>query len=111
MRDDPRSLDPREVRLLSNINLIRHIYEGLVQENTHTGEIEPALAEHYFISEDGMQYTFQLRQAYWSNGDPLTATDFIDSWKQVVTHEVGGVYHFAFDPIKNAKKFLNKIVL
>ena len=104
MRDDPRSLDPREVRLLSNINLIRHIYEGLVQENTHTGEIEPALAEHYFISEDGMQYTFQLRQAYWSNGDPLTATDFIDSWKQVVTHEVGGVYHFAFDPIKNAKK-------
>ncbi|AHK63218.1 peptide ABC transporter substrate-binding protein [Chlamydia avium] len=104
MRDDPHSLDPREVRLLSNINLIKHIYEGLVQENTSTGEIEPALAEHYSVSDDGKKYTFHLRQAYWSNGDPLIAEDFIDSWKQVVTHEVGGIYHFAFDPIKNAKK-------
>lgn len=104
MRDDPRSLDPREVRLLSNINLIKHIYEGLVQENTSTGEIEPALAESYSLSNDGMRYTFRLRQTQWSNGDPLTAEDFIDSWKQVVRREVGGIYLFAFDPIQNVKK-------
>lgn len=104
MKDDPRSLDPRQVRLLSDINLIKHIYEGLVQENTQTGNLEPALAENYSLSEDGKTYTFHLRQAYWSNGDPLTAEDFIASWKQVVSQEVSGVYNFAFDPIKNIKK-------
>ncbi|WP_348664090.1 peptide ABC transporter substrate-binding protein [Chlamydia vaughanii] len=104
MRDEPRSLDPREVRLLSDINLIKHIYEGLVQENTLTGAIEPALAERYSLSDDGKTYTFHLRQAFWSNGDPIIADDFISSWKQVVNHEVTGVYQFAFDPIKKAEK-------
>ncbi|SYX09023.1 Stage 0 sporulation protein KA,oligopeptide ABC transporter substrate-binding protein OppA,ABC-type oligopeptide transport system, periplasmic component,nickel ABC transporter, nickel/metallophore periplasmic binding protein,Bacterial extracellular solute-binding proteins, family 5 Middle [Chlamydia poikilotherma] len=110
MKDDPRSLDPREVRLLSDINLIKHIYEGLVQENTHTGNLEPALAESYSLSDDGKTYIFHLRQAYWSNGDPLTAEDFIASWKQVVNQEVSGVYNFAFDSIKNIKKIQQGIL-
>ncbi|QVE49078.1 peptide ABC transporter substrate-binding protein [Chlamydia crocodili] len=110
MKDDPRSLDPREVRLLSDINLIKHIYEGLVQENTHTGHLDPALAESYSLSDDGKTYTFHLRQAYWSNGDPLTSEDFIASWKQVVNQEVSGVYNFAFDPIKNIKKIQQGIL-
>ncbi|AEB55564.1 peptide ABC transporter substrate-binding protein [Chlamydia psittaci] len=104
MKDDPRSLDPREVRLLSDINLIKHIYEGLVQENTRTGNLEPALAESYSLSDDGKTYTFYLKKAYWSNGDPLTSEDFIASWKQVVRQEVSSVYNFAFDPIKNVKQ-------
>lgn len=45
MKSDPSSLDPREVRLLAEINLIKQMYEGLVQENPKTKEIEPALAE------------------------------------------------------------------
>ncbi len=104
MREDPRSLDPREVRLLADINLIKQIYEGLVQENPQTKEIEPALAKSFTISEDKMTYTFHLRKAFWSNGDPITAYDFVDSWKQVVTQEVVGIYAFAFAPLKNITK-------
>lgn len=107
MSDDPRSLDPREVRLLSNINLIKHMYEGLVEENAATGEITPALAKSYSVSDDGKVYTFYLKEISWSNGDPLVAADFIRSWEQVMTHEVTGVYGFAFDAIKNAKKVFN----
>ncbi|ACZ33170.1 oligopeptide ABC transporter, periplasmic oligopeptide-binding protein OppA [Chlamydia pneumoniae LPCoLN] len=104
IRDEPRSLDPRQVRLLSEISLVKHIYEGLVQENNLSGNIEPALAEDYSLSSDGLTYTFKLKSAFWSNGDPLTAEDFIESWKQVATQEVSGIYAFALNPIKNVRK-------
>lgn len=100
MKDDLRSWDPRESRLLSEMNLLKHIYEGLVQENSITGDLEPALAESFSISEDGKVYTFYLREAYWSNGDRITAEDFVDSWSQVVSQKVTGAYGFAFDVIR-----------
>lgn len=103
MKSDPSSLDPREVRLLAEINLIKQMYEGLVQENPKTNEIEPALAESYTISEDKTTYTFHLRKANWSDGSAITAQDFVDSWKQVVSQEVTGIYAFALFPLKNAK--------
>ncbi|XHF37341.1 peptide ABC transporter substrate-binding protein [Chlamydia sp. 12-01] len=104
MRDDPRSLDPRHVRLLTDMNLTRQIYEGLVQENPSTGNSEPALAESFSLSNDAKTYTFTLKQAHWSNGDPITSEDFIASWKQVISNEVPSVYCFAFSPIKNVEK-------
>ncbi len=100
MKEDLRSWDPREVRLLSEINLIKHMYEGLVQENPLTGDLEPALAESYSISEDGSTYTFHLKEAYWSNGDPITAADFVRSWKQALFHEVDSAFPFAFDDVR-----------
>ncbi|SPN73352.1 Stage 0 sporulation protein KA,oligopeptide ABC transporter substrate-binding protein OppA,ABC-type oligopeptide transport system, periplasmic component,nickel ABC transporter, nickel/metallophore periplasmic binding protein,Bacterial extracellular solute-binding proteins, family 5 Middle [Chlamydia serpentis] len=108
IRDEPRSLDPRQVRLLSEISLVKHIYEGLVEENTTSGIIEPALAANYSVSEDGLTYTFKLKQAFWSNGDPITAEDFLASWKQMANQEVSGIYAFAFNPIKNVRKIQEK---
>ncbi|ANH78956.1 Oligopeptide ABC transporter, periplasmic oligopeptide-binding protein OppA [Candidatus Chlamydia sanziniae] len=104
MRDEPRSLDPRQVRTLSEMSLIKHIYEGLVQENPLTGMLEPALAESYSLSENKTTYTFKLKDIFWSNGDPITSEDFIASWKQVINQEVSGVYAFAFNLIKNVQK-------
>ncbi|EPP35542.1 bacterial extracellular solute-binding s, 5 Middle family protein [Chlamydia ibidis] len=101
MKDDPRSLDPREVRLLSDINLIKHLYEGLVQEIPGTEILEPALAKSYEISQDRKTYTFKLREAFWSNGDRIQAQDFVDSWKQIITEEISSIYTFALSPIKN----------
>ncbi|MBQ8498366.1 peptide ABC transporter substrate-binding protein [Chlamydia sp.] len=98
IKDDPHTLDPREVRLLSDINLIHHLYEGLVQE-TPSGEVFPALAESFFLSEDKTIYTFNLKKASWSNGDPITAHDFVRSWQDVLQHRVTSVYSFAFQPI------------
>ncbi len=80
----------------------------MVQENILSGNIEPALAESYSLSEDGLTYIFKLKPAFWSNGDPLKAEDFIESWKQVATQEVSGIYAFAFNPIKNLRKIQEK---
>ncbi|WP_080121252.1 peptide ABC transporter substrate-binding protein [Chlamydia suis] len=98
IKDDPRTLDPREVRLLSDINLIHHLYEGLVQE-TPSGEVFPALAESFFLSEDKKTYTFHLKKAHWSNGDPVTAHDFVRSWNDILQNRTASIYSFAFLPI------------
>lgn len=102
MKYCPQSLDPRQTRLFADQTLARHLYEGLTQENSQTGEIELALAKSYTISDDKLIYTFYLKNAYWSNGDPVTSQDFLESWEQVVRHEVVSTYHNNLRPIKNA---------
>lgn len=101
IKESPRSLDPREVRLLSDMSLVKHLYEGLVQENPRTGDIELAIAQSYTVSDDGKTYTFHLKPTYWSNGDPLTADDFIQSWLDIATNKVQSIYAFALNPIVN----------
>lgn len=101
IKDLPRSFDPREVRLLSDISLIKHLYEGLVQENHLTGDIELALAESYVVSDDGTTYTFRLKPTHWSNGEALTANDFIQSWKDIAAQKVHSIYAFALNYIQN----------
>ena len=49
-----------------------------------TAQLFPALAETYDISEDGKTYTFHLRDAKWSNGDAVTAADFVFGWQRAV---------------------------
>lgn len=63
---------------------INMIIEGLETTNEE-GDIVPALAESYEVSEDGLTYTFRLRDAEWSNGDPVTAADFEYAWKDTIT--------------------------
>ena len=70
---------------------------------------QPALAESYEVSEDGLTYTFHLRDSKWSNGDPVTAADFEYAWKRVVNPEGGFEHTFLFNylPLKNLKE-INK---
>nr|CRI42323.1 Oligopeptide ABC transporter, periplasmic oligopeptide-binding protein OppA [Chlamydia pneumoniae] len=103
MKEMPRSLDPRKTRLIADQTLMRHLYEGLVEEHSQNGEIKPALAESYTISEDGTRYTFKIKNILWSNGDPLTAQDFVSSWKEILKEDASSVYLYAFLPIKNAR--------
>src|SRR3989338_3000752 len=75
LRIDPTSLDPRKNSdpCTSCVNFL--IYEGLTQMGTG-GSTELALAKSVDISEDGRVYTFHLRVAVWSDGTPITASDF-----------------------------------
>lgn len=80
---DPDSLDPA----VSNNNIsyepLIGLFEGLVH-STENGSIVPAAASSWDISEDRKSYTFHIRpDAVWSNGDPVTAQGFADSWKRV----------------------------
>ena len=64
---------------------------------------ENALATHTTISKDGLHWTFDLRHGVkWSNGDPVTAQDFVYSWRRTNTPKTGGQYAYLFDGVKNA---------
>lgn len=77
---EPATTDPRKARLLSDFNIIRTLNEGLFRINKQ-GITSEAIAKSYTVSEDGKTYEIELRETLWSNGDPLTAHDFIYSWK------------------------------
>ncbi|WP_236558948.1 peptide ABC transporter substrate-binding protein [Chlamydia sp. 17-3921] len=106
MKYPPQSFDPRQTRLFADQTLIRHMYEGLLQENSQTGDIELALAKDYTISEDKTTYTFHLKNVFWSNGDPITSQDFVESWEQVIRKNIVSIQSHTFYPIKNAKDIL-----
>lgn len=68
----------------------------------------PALAEETNISEDGLTYTFKLREdAKWSNGDPVTAHDFVYAWRQAVNPEKAAPYSYMFTSVVNAEEIIN----
>lgn len=64
---------------------------------------QPALCESYTVSDDGLTYTFTLRDSKWSNGDPVTAADFVYSWKRTCNPANGfeNAFLFNYVPIKN----------
>lgn len=100
--DDPQALDPRKARTLTSSTLCRMLFEGLTRLNDHD-EPELALAESVDISEDRTTYVFTLKEAYWSNGDPITAYDFAYSWTSVLDPLFPAPQAHLMYPIKNAK--------
>lgn len=101
--DDPTNLDPRLARDLASTTTIRLLYEGLTRANTQ-GEQTPAVAETIEISPDMTQYTFYLRETYWSNGDKVTAHDFERSWKALLDPKFLAPNSYQFYAIKGAKE-------
>lgn len=80
---EPQTLDPRRARDLSTITVLHMLYEGLMRSQ-EDGDPAPALAESVVISPDQKTYTFKLRKSAWSNGQPVTAYDFEQSWKSLL---------------------------
>jgi len=77
---DPATLDPSLNGASDGGNVINQTFEGLVREIN--GEVLPGMAETWEVSADGMTITFNIRKdAKWSNGDDLTAHDFVYGWK------------------------------
>ena len=78
-----QACDPHKVNDPMSNELLTAVFDGLytLDEN---GALDPLMAESYEVSEDGLTYTFHLREAYWSNGEPVTANDFAFSWKHLV---------------------------
>lgn len=76
-------LDPALVPDTYSGIMVKNLMEGLTRPDAE-GVPEPAMAESWDVSEDGLVYTFHLREASWSNGDPVTAGDFEFAWKRVL---------------------------
>src|SRR5699024_1653190 len=88
---EPQSLDPHKSEGVPEANLIRDNFEGLVNVGV-AGEIEPGVAESWEHDDDQV-WRFNLRKdAKWSNGDPVTAHDFVYSWKRLVNPETASPY-------------------
>ncbi|HEX2861922.1 MAG TPA: ABC transporter substrate-binding protein, partial [Lacunisphaera sp.] len=83
---DLSSLDPHLISGLFEINVVATLFEGLVGEHPETGAPVPAVAERWETSADGLKWTFHLRaDARWSNGEPVTATDFVNSIQRALS--------------------------
>lgn len=82
----PKSFDPAFAAAPPETDIVRAIFEGLTDTNPKTLETIPAVAEKWTSSDDYKTWTFQLRKdAKWSNGERVTANDFVRSWKRLAT--------------------------
>lgn len=90
---EPKTLDPHLYAGVPESRIFWSIFEGLTRAHPETLEPTPGVAESWDISDDGAVYTFHLREdAKWSNGDPITAGDFVYAWRRILTPSIGAAY-------------------
>src|SRR5260370_37060746 len=81
----PKVFDPALATAPPDTDAVRALYEGLTEFDSSASSAVPALATSWSSSTDGRTWTFYLRHdARWSNGDSVTAHDFVRSWKRVL---------------------------
>ena len=80
---DIQGMDSTVVDDGMSFNAIHAITDGLTAVN-EKGKTAPAIAKSWDVSDDGKTYTFHLRDAKWSNGDKVTANDFVYSWRKII---------------------------
>ncbi|SEM35629.1 oligopeptide transport system substrate-binding protein [Ligilactobacillus sp. WC1T17] len=89
-----------------SFDMLNNSMEGLLRVGKDS-KVEPGIAKSYKVSKDGLKYTFNLRKnAKWSNGDAVTAQDFVYSWRRTVDPKTGSQYAYLFDGIKNVDDVL-----
>lgn len=86
-----------------SFTVFNQVNEGLYRLDKDSQPIPALATEEATVSEDGLEYTFKLREgATWSNGDPVTANDFVYAWQRVVNPDTAASYSYLFEGIKNA---------
>ncbi|ALB62882.1 Periplasmic Murein Peptide-Binding Protein MppA [Cronobacter condimenti 1330] len=95
LKDEPASLDPAKAVGLPEIQVLRDLFEGLVNQN-EKGELVPGVATQW-QSSDNRIWTFKLRDnAQWSDGTPVTAQDFVYSWQRMVDPKMTSPFAWIF---------------
>ena len=101
---EPGSLDPHRTQGVPGSNIGRDLFEGLMSEAAD-GTVIGGAAESWELSDDGKTYRFSLRpEARWSNGDPVTADDFVYSMRRSLDPATLSNYTFILNPILNAEE-------
>lgn len=91
IKDEPASLDPAKAVGLPEIQVIRDLFEGLTNQDAK-GNIIPGVATQWQTT-DNKTWIFTLRKdAKWSNGEPVTANDFVYSWRRLVDPKIGSTF-------------------
>lgn len=108
MNSEPETLDPNMNNYASSSNVLLNLFTGLYQYSADGTGVEPACAESYTVSEDGLTYTFKLREGLkWSDGSPLTAADFEYSWKRELKQDTASAAAWQLYYIKNGEAYNN----
>ena len=96
-----RSLDPSISTDIPAERVLDDIFEGLTRLD-QSGQPAPGLATHWETSSDGRTWTFHLRSANWSNGEPIRAADFVYAWRRTVDPRTASDYGQALAAVRNA---------
>lgn len=102
--DEHSSLDPQVVEDTSGAEIVRDLFEGLMNQDSD-GNLVPGVATGYTVNDDNTVYTFTLRDnAKWSNGDAVTAHDFVYAWQRAADPELASPYQWFVElmSLKNA---------
>jgi len=103
---EPSDLDPDTITVYTDSHIAYSLFEGLTKLDAKTSLAAPDLATSWDISPDGKVYTFHLRpEARWSDGDPVTAGDFVYSYHRLLSPAFAGLYSYMLWPIRNAEAF------
>jgi ABC-type oligopeptide transport system substrate-binding subunit len=103
---EPETLDPQKMQTPHAINIAHDLYEGLTSVSPE-GEVVGGAASDWDVTDAGTIYTFHLRpRLRWSNGDALSADDFVAGLRRGVDPATGGVYAAVLAPIANADQIL-----
>ncbi len=102
--DEFSSVDPQVVEDVSGSEIVRDLFEGLMNQDAD-GNLVPGVATHFEANAENTVYTFTLRDnAKWSNGDPVTAGDFVYAWRRAVDPALASPYQWFMElmSIENA---------
>ena len=100
---EPATIDPALNSSVDGGIITQHVFEGLIKwENDGEGNarLAPGMAEDWDVEEDGTLYTFHLREdATWSDGEPVTAHDFVYAWNRLADPATAADYSYMLDPV------------
>jgi oligopeptide transport system substrate-binding protein len=103
---EPTDLDPQIINTQQDFNLVQTFFEGLTQYDVKTCEPVPAGAEKWEVSADNLTWTFHLRkQAKWTNGDPVTAKDYVFAYQRILSPGLASEYAYFLFALKNGEAF------
>jgi oligopeptide transport system substrate-binding protein len=104
--DDPQQMDPTLNTYSRSSIVLQNLFSGLYKLGPDGETYVPGCAESYEVSEDGMTYTFKLKEGLtWSDGSALTARDFEYAWKRVLNPEVASGSASDLWVLKNGKEY------
>jgi len=105
---EPKTLDPSKATDLYSSQVLVNVMETLTRlevDSDGKDVIKAAAAKEWKKSDDGLKWTFTLREMKWSDGKPVTADQFVYGITRTLAKETGSQYAFLLYPIKNAQEF------
>jgi len=103
----PGQLDPQKTASQAESRYVSALFEGLLVPGPQGVEVAPGMAERWETSAEGRVWTFTLRKAAWSDGEPVTAGDFVYAWRRALSPATGCEYASLFRVMKNVGAYLD----